>query len=66
MLTFINDINTREYIQYEQEIIVRKDIINNNNNHLQLHQKIGQYLEILKVPDQTYLTISLVVIFKYV
>ena len=28
--------------------------------------KIGQYLEILKVPDQTYLTISGVVIFKFV
>ena len=29
-------------------------------------KKIGQYLEILKVPDQTYLTISVVVIFKFV
>ena len=29
-------------------------------------KQIGQYLEILKVSDQTYLTISVVVIFKYV
>ena len=36
-LTFIDDINTREYIQFEQERTVRKDIIN-NNNHLQLHK----------------------------
>ena len=29
-------------------------------------KKFGQYLKILKVPDQTYLTISVVVIFKFV
>ena len=29
-------------------------------------KQIGQYLEILKVSDQTYLTISVVVIFKFV
>ena len=37
-LTFIDNINTRKYIQYKQERIVRKDIII-NNNHLQLHKK---------------------------
>ena len=29
-------------------------------------KQIRQYLKILKVPDQTYMTISIVVIFKYV
>ena len=37
-LNFIDNINTREYIQYKQERIVRKDIII-NNNHFQLHKK---------------------------
>ena len=45
--------------------LYEKDV---NNNHLQLHKKIkfGQYLKILKVPDQTYMTISVIVIFKFV
>ena len=29
-------------------------------------KQIGQYLKILNVPDQTYMTISIVVIFKFV
>ena len=45
--------------------LYQKDI-KNNNNHLQLKKKIGQYLKILKVPDQSYMTISIVVIFKFV
>ena len=28
-------------------------------------KQFGRYLEILKVPDQSYLTISIVVIFKF-
>ena len=43
-----------------------KYIKNNNNNHHKLYKKSGQYLKILKVPDQTYITISVVVIFKFV
>ena len=62
---FFNDINTREYIRYEQKRIVRKR-----------HQKQQQpssgtqknwiIFENLNVPDQTYLTISIVVISKFV
>ena len=60
ILVNIFDMNKKEV--YEKDI---KN--NNNNNHLQLNkQKFGQYLKILKDPDQSYLTISVVVIFKFV
>ena len=50
-----------------KKYLYEKDIKNNNNNnHLQLHKKIGKKLKILKVSDQTYLTTSVVIIFKFV
>ena len=58
ILVNIFDMNNKE--------LYEKDIKDNNNNHLKLYKKFGQYLKILKVPDQTYLTISVVVIFKFV
>ena len=61
ILVNIFDLNKKEV--YEKDIKNN----NNNNNHLQLNkQKFGQYLKILKDPDQSYLTISVVVIFKFV
>ena len=59
ILVDIFDMNKKE--------VYEKDIKNNNNNHLQLNKnKFGQYLKILKDPDQSYLAISVVVLFKFV
>ena len=65
-LSSIDDINICEYIRPEYERIVRKDIKNNSNNHLRLQKKLfGQYFGDLEVPDQIYLTINVVEIFKF-
>ena len=56
ILVNIFDMNKKE--------LYEKDIKNNNNNHLQLHTKYWTKFKNLKVQDQTYMTISVVVIFK--
>ena len=61
-----DDINIREYIQYEKERIVWKRHQKQQQQQSSVTQKNWTIFENLKVPDQTYLTISIVVIFKFV
>ena len=66
-LISIDDINTGEYIRSEQEKNVRKNITNNINNYFLLHKIcLDNILEILEVLNQSYLTIGVFVIFKFV
>ena len=59
ILIFMNifDMNKKEL--YEKDIKTTTTIFSYT-------KKFGQYLKILKVSDQTYLTTSVVVIFKFV
>ena len=64
-LASIGDINTREYIRFEQEIITQKGV-KNNNNHLRLHKIcLENILKFLELPEQVYQIISVVMIFKF-
>ena len=61
ILVNIFDMNNKEL--YEKYI---KTTTTTTTTIFSYTKKIGQYLKILKVLDQTYLSISVVVIFKFV